>query len=224
MTYLQLVARLRSKAGITGSGPLTVLNQSEEMARLVDWIAEAYEDIQNKHEDWYFMRYDFTFNTSIAQSTYARSIITAPALENWKVDSLRIYTTATGVDDQQWLLYRDWDYFRDTRLFSSVAAQTGRPIDFTVKPDKTLQLWPIPNNVYTVTGEYYRTAHVMTLDADTPLFTQYQSAIMYNALMAYAAYVENPSLYAYAQKEYGRLIMKMELDRGPNIVLGGALA
>lgn len=223
MTFLQLAQRLRTEAGIAGTGPTTVINQSGELGRLVNYINDAYEEIQGLSESWYFMRNDFTFNTVSGTNTYARSTIASPALENWRTDSFRIYTTSIGVNDEQWLLYRDWDTFRDTRVFSSIQSQTGRPIDFSVKPDKTIILWPKPNAIYTVRGEYWRTAHVLVADADTPLFSQYQMLILFAALKKYAAYVNETALFAYAQNEYARHLNSLRLDRAATIQLAGPL-
>lgn len=220
MNFLQLCQRLRSKAGIAGTGPATVVNQAGELGRVVDWITEAYEDIQDKRADWDFLRLDFSFNTVAATSTYAKS--TVSNLANWKKDSVRIYQTT--VNDEQFLYFKEWDEFRDFRLFGPTASATGRPIEFSIKPDKSLVLWPIPDGIYTIRGEYYRTAHVMTANTDEPLFDRYQMAIVFNALMRYAEYVAEPGVYASAQKEYGRLINKLELDRTSEIGTGGPMA
>jgi hypothetical protein len=220
VNFLALCKRLRSEAGIAGTGPASVSGQTGELGRLVDWIADAYEDIQDKHADWSFLRNDFSFNCVSGTGVYPASTVTD--LANWKRDSLRVYLTTT--DDEQWLEYRSWENFRDIRLMGSSRTQTGRPIEFSIKPDKSLIVWPIPDDTYTINGEFYKVAQVMADDTDEPVFERHHMAIVWNALMRYAAYVENPPLYAHAQKEYGRLIGKLEQDRRPCITVGRALA
>ena len=220
MNFLQLCQRLRSEAGIAGVGPSTVINQSGELGRIVNHIQDAYEDIQNKHDDWSFLRNDFSFNCVIGTQNYAQS--TVANLSNWKKDSFRLYLTT--INDEQWIRYMEWDLFRDSRLYGPISTTTGRPIDFTVKPDKSLSVWPIPDNTYTIRGEYYRIPYVLSVDADVPIFDRYHMAIVFNALMRYAAFVSDPTLYAYAQKEYGRLIGKLERERAMSIGISGAMA
>jgi hypothetical protein len=195
------------------------------MLRLVDWIKDAYRDIQDRRDDWEFLRLDFTFNTIAGTSTYAKTSVSN--LANWKHDqrdSLRCYLAATGVNDEQWLTFEPWDKFRSTRLFGANRNNSGRPLYFSIKPDKSLVFWPNPDAVYTVAGEYFRTAAEFSADADEPLFDRHHLAIVYNALMRYAAYVAEPSLYARAESEYKRLIRKLDRDYVHNIALGGPLA
>lgn len=220
MNRLALCKRLRQEANIAGTGPVTTIGQTGELASLVDWIDAAYEEIQDKRQDWNFLRNDFNFNCTIGVSVYPSS--TVANMGNWKKDSLRIYLTT--VNDEQWLSYVPWDEFRDYRLKGSNRTATGRPIDFSIKPDKSLVFWPIPDSAYTIDGEFYRNAHVMISDTDSPLFDRFNLVIVWNALMKYAAFQAEPSLYAHAQKEYGLLIGKLEADRAPAIVAGQALA
>ena len=220
MTYLELCKKLRSEAGIAGTGPLSVTGQIGELGRIVSWIDNAYEEIQNLREDWFFLRNDFTFNCTATVSAYPTT--TVSNLANWKADSFRCYLTTAN--DEQWLRYIPWEQFRDLRLFGTNRTTTGKPIEFTIKPDKSLVLWPIPDATYTVNGEYYRTADVMSADADTPLFTRYPLIIVYNALMKYAAYVSDPALYAHGQSEYGKLLDKLTRNEKANITLGRPLA
>lgn len=52
MNYLQLVARLKRKCRVTGAAPASIENAtSEEVNRLMDWINEAWMDIQETRQD-----------------------------------------------------------------------------------------------------------------------------------------------------------------------------
>jgi hypothetical protein len=220
MTLLDLVQTLRQESGIAGNGPTTTINQSGELGRLVNWIKQAYLDIQDKNTSWNFMRKTFTFDCVIGTQNYDGSQI--PDLRNWKPYSNRIYL---NTPNNEWFLqFIPWEEFRDYRGFGASRAQTRRAIECTINPAKELVLWPIPDNTYTVTGEYFRTPHVMLLDADVPLFPQFHMCIVFNALMRYASYVADPSLYAYAQKEYLKTISMLENDQLEQIKFAGPLA
>ena len=46
MTYLELCQTLRREAGVSGVGPASVVDQSGEYLRLVEWIKAAWTEIQ----------------------------------------------------------------------------------------------------------------------------------------------------------------------------------
>ncbi len=230
MTYLELVQRLRMESGIAGTGPTTTVNQVGELGRLVTWIDAAYEDIQNKRNDWRFLRKSFYALLVPGINVYSRSanslILAGGDVKNFKRNSLRIYTDTVRFSDELWLPSRDWDLFRDNRLRGASSVQTGRPIEFSSDPAKDLYVWPIPDNAvqYYIRGEYYQIPDVFTDDNSEPIFDTNQMAIVYNALMRYASYVSEPALFSYAQQQYGRLIGKLEADWAEPISRGGALA
>jgi hypothetical protein len=220
MTKLELCQRLRVRAGISGSGPSTTLSQTGEYGLLVDLIDTAYEDIQNKYGTWDFLRHTFTFTCGIGVSEYIPSL--SANLADWKDNSFRCYLATTT--DEQELAQLDWETFRDIRLLGTSRNATGRPSEITIKPEKAVVVWPIPDAAYIITGEYYRKADTMTADADTPVFESYQMSIVYAALMQYAGDVGLPTLYATAQKEYKKLIRMMQREYLPRIKLGDPLA
>jgi hypothetical protein len=49
-------------------------------------------------------------------------------------------------------------------------------------------------------------------------------AIVWNAVMRYASYVESPTLFAKAQMEYNRIINKIDNDESAPICVGNTLA
>lgn len=224
MTFLELCKELRSEAGIAGSGPSSTTAQTGELLRVVNWIKKAYRDIQDSRVNWDFLRLDFTLSLSLGTATYAKSLVSN--LATWKhdrKDGIRIYKTSSGVNDETWLQFEPWDTFRAVRLFGANRSNTGRPTHFSIKPDKSIIFWPTPDAAYTAVGEYYRTAAEFSADSDEPLFDRHQMVIVYDALMRYAAYVGEPSLYARAQVEYNTLMRKLERDYTPAIGVGGPL-
>ena len=216
MTFLEICRRMASKAGIAGTTPLTTENQSGEALRVVNWCKDAYIDIQERRVDWSFMRQEFSFDCVPGVSAYPRS--TVPNLQNWLENDIRCHLGTT--DDEQWLCRMDWADFRTTRMMGPQRTVTGRPQDYTVRPDKSMVLWPLPDSPYTIGGEYYRTAAPFVLDTDIPVFDRFNMAVVYQALMYYGAYSSEPSVYADAQKEFERLIDKMEFEYTEHITLG----
>ncbi len=365
LNFLQLAQKLRQEAGISGSGPTTTVGQTGELGRVCDWILQSYNDIQERHDDWGFMRNTFSLPLTIGQSVYPYNInnsnpsnTTSYPLSNladvrdWKVDSFRCYLYGTlnfisnsgisagdtitgsisgatafvinsnypkiayivnhkivsgntitgaisgatgrvswvdnnfiyfqpltgtfvsenitngsggiaeivapviysqsngsslsivntngifqnetvtngtgqsavvsgpvlnGFNDEQWIVYIEWDLFRDTRLRNANRFAVGRPIEFSIDPQKNLVVWPIPSDVYTVDGEYFKLPQTLINDTDYPVFPDNHMVIVYNALIRYAGWVEGSSRYSTAKAEYNRLIRKLEKSRMPQI-------
>lgn len=222
MNFLQLCQRLRSEAGITGTGPSTVIDQTGDLYRVVSWVSSAYEDIQNARPDWQFAQIGFSFPTIIGTSLYTLATVSLTDLLAWKKDDFRIYLTEA---DESFLEYVSWDTFRATYQVGSSRSLTGRPTIITVKPDDSLVLWPTPAAVYTVDGQYFRKARTMTANTDEPVFkSNFHMAIVWRALMFYGADLGAPEAYAHGEREYKKILRLMEFSRLPSVVYGAPLA
>lgn len=222
MNFLQICQRTRQECSISGSGPVTVVNQTGEMKKIVDWVLTAYEDIQGMYSTWNFLRFDFSFPTIASSSTYLPSAVNLTELAKWKEDSLRIYLTATGVSDEQRLWPQDWTSFKDFRLIGVIP--TGKPSEFSIRPDKSIVLYQTPNDIYTVVGEYFKRPQTMSANADEPLIpSQFHMAVVWKAAMYYAADQGASELYATAEREFKRVMRRLKRDQLPFISIAGAL-
>ena len=95
MNFLQLVQRLRSETKATGTTVTSVLNQSGEYARLVNWINDAWLDIQSAHTDWGWMRTSVTFPTVTGRPVNTLAQIGITNFGQWERDSFRNYANPT---------------------------------------------------------------------------------------------------------------------------------
>lgn len=216
MNKLQLCQRLQKEAGVGGAAISTTVDQTSILGRLVTWIEGAYEDIQSRSPYWEFLRNDFSFNTIIGTANYVKTAIGLEELGSWKDDSFRVYLDT--VNDEHWLNCIGWDSLRDYRLIGASTSTTGKPIEFAVKPDKSIQVWPVPDDEYTISGEYYKRAQTMAENTGEPLFpSRFHMVIVWRALMMFAADQEATVLYAHAQKEYKRTLFALENDQLPGV-------
>lgn len=228
MTFLEICQRVRREARISGSGPVSVLSQTGEMAMIVEWVQSAYQDIQNLSPFWEFLRNDFSFNTIASTSTYTPTAAGLSELQNWRVtdyDAIRCYLAATGISDQQYLTQLTWDEMRGVRLLGSSSTQSGRPTEYAIRPNKSIVLWPIPDDVYTVTGEYYKRAQTMSANTEEPIFpSAYHMALVWLAMRYSGAYQAAPEKYMQGDNEYKRLLSSLKRDQLPKMSLGNPLA
>lgn len=224
MNFLQLCQRLRAEAGIAGSGPATTISQIGELGRIVEWVLSADEDIQNTYANWKFLQTSFTFPTIDTTQSYAPGDVSLSDLAIWKYDRADDLTIYSSITDEQHLIYIPWDDFQGAYMFGATRTQTGRPTIVTIKPDNSMYLWTIPDDVYTVTGEYFKKAQAMTVDASEPIIpSQFHMIIVWRGLMMYGAFSGAPDLYAHGQAEYRNLLRKLEKSQLPEIGFGDPL-
>lgn len=221
MTFKTLCQRLRQEAGIAGVGPPTVIDQTGEAGRIVDWVSSVYQCIQNLHSTWLFLQKDFSFSTVASTQNYTKTELALTDLSTWGVNDVRAYLTEA---DEQYLTYFPWSEFKALYMFGSLRSQEGKPTIFTVKPDNSISFYPIPDEVYTVNGEYSQIAHTMVVDDDEPIIPDdYQMAIIWKGLMLYGAYTGATDSYAHGQNESRSIMRKLEANQLPKIAWGKPL-
>lgn len=227
MNYLQLCQRLRSEAGVSGSGPSGVTGQTGFHLKLVEWVASAYQDIQNQHDNWLFLQEDFSFSTTIGTRAYTPLDAGISDLERWKRNEygdMRCYSSV-GVQDEQSLDYIPWENYKPIYLFGTNRTASGRPTYFSVKPNKTLDLHHVPDQIYTINGEYFQTPDIMSGNLDEPVFpSNFHMIIVWRALMMYGAYDAADEKYVQGKNEYRKLLKKIEADQLPEYSFGAPLA
>lgn len=224
MTFLELCQRLRIESGLSGSGPATVVGQTGESLRIVNWILAADQDVQDQHATWRFMRENFSFSCigSPATQEYTPAAAGYTDLANWIYNDIRLYDNAA---DESELQYVPWDEFRMGYMYGSSRTQEGRPSIVSVKPNNSLMLWQLPNDTFTVDGEYYKKAVVMTGNTDEPQYpTRFHLIAVWRALMFYGAWAGADEKYAHGSNEYSKLMRKLELDQLERMGWGDPLA
>lgn len=228
MNYLQLSNAALEKCGISGNPLTTVAGQSKERLRLINWINDAWMDIQGAYENWMFMRASFTFPTVNGQQSYTPAQANTTNFANWKIlpeNTFRIYQTSLGFSNEIWMPRWDYAYFRDLYLFGAMRTNTSRPVVYTIDDFKNIILGPIPNAAgYTVVGDYYKVPTELALDADIPSMpVEYHRAIVFRTMMFYGAYESAPDVYNEGKEEFKKIMMRLELNQLPQIDLGGPL-
>lgn len=229
MNFLQLAQQVRSKCGISGSGPATVAPQPGEMGRVVDWTNEAWIDIQNRHKDWNWMRNEFTLQTIAGERAYPAAAAGVTDLAYWHGDTLRVYRTADGRSGESFLPEVDYAGFRNMFMFGSSADLVQMPTVFATRPrDKALLLGAKPDGVYTVTGEYQQAARPMVdalaLPGDGRFPAEFHMLIVWLAVQKYSTYEGAGVLYQMADREASRLWGRLTKDQLPDLELGEPLA
>lgn len=230
MNYLQLCQRMVQKCGIAGSGPSSVLNQTGELARVVNWINEAWLSIQEERADWQWMRKSVSFTTVYQQRYYTPAQCGISDFARWAMDtkenSFRCYLTSVGTASEIFLSYLEFETFRDTYVYGAMRTTYSRPVVITVAPDKSIGLGLAPDNTgYTITGDYFSTPTQMTANTDTPeMPDRFHMLIVYRAMMYYADYEQDAFLRQTAEAEYNRMLRRLTTEQLPEFLVGASLA
>ncbi|OIR02622.1 hypothetical protein GALL_153360 [mine drainage metagenome] len=237
-TYLQLCSKTRQNMRVSGATISTVAAQTGELKRVIDWVADAWSDIQLRYIDWRWMRSRFTVNTVASTDTYAYGSVTDSRLNalidrfsRWIIlddrgfSNITMFLTSSGVAGERYLIYLPWSDFRYIYKRGMQSTITGVPAHFTIDPDNNLVLGPNPNDIYTVRGEYQMSPQVLSLDADVPeMPAQFHDLIMYRTMEKISTDLVAPEKLERAVKEGNRIMRALEQNQRPIIGIGGPLA
>lgn len=201
MTYLDLVQRLARSIGITE--PSTVSGQSDMAGRLVTWVADADELIQEEYSDWDFLQDEATITTVASTREYSLADIgvgvgDSDILASWDREtfirdpSLSSHQKLTQIDYKEWLLGKKLG-----------AVPTGTPSHFVIKKDGSVVLYPTPDAVHTVTADYYKRPSRLSDDGDISVIPAHlHKVIVYRAKMFFAEYEQDTMLYQSASADF----------------------
>lgn len=217
-TYLQLCQRLRQEVEASGTGPTTVLNQTGEYKRLVDWIAEADEEIQREYDEWKFMVNTYQINTVVGLASYYPSDCVTPItdLRKWKERRPKCYLLSAGVTDEQEMTYIDYeDWYRK---YGTGPQSNSRPIHWTYGNYGELLIGPQPGDVYRISGEYQRVITTLATDDQTPIYpAEFHMLPVYLAMMRYGRYTAAPEVYSDGERLYNKMKSQMIRTQMPRL-------
>lgn len=237
-TYLQLCNSLARESGLSGAAASisAVTGQSGQANRVVNWISRSYKDIQNRSRNWRWLRSTFTVNATAADGSYAATDCTDSRLSAtisrfrcwWPFDenggpNFKCYLASGGVGGEGWMIYLPWSNFR--AIYRIGTQNQGQPINFTISPQNNIELGPVPDATYTITGEYQMSAQVLAASSDTPeMPTDFHDLIYWYGLEKYGRFSAAPEALAQAARESSRLMRQLEADQLPGVGLAGPLA
>lgn len=228
-TFLELCQRVASDSGtVNGAQPTTVVGQTLRLGKIVRWTNDAWRSIQNASGSWRWMRGDFAGQTVASTRAYSGADFSLTRFGEWicrgdDEERYSIFLTATGVSDEQPLRFIDYDRFYAAFMRGTQTAD--RPVYFTITPENTLALHPIPDAIYTVRGPYRKTTQEMTADDNVPeMPVRFHHLIADGALEALGTHDEAAFQLPLWRLRQLRGFSDLERDQLPRIGFGPALA
>lgn len=191
--YLALVQQLQREVGVAGATITTVSNQTGIYNKLVNWIKDADEYIQSLHIDWQFLWREYSISTSIGNAEPA-----SPSdLNFWDRDKFFLdYTTS----NHKHLVFIPYDFWRKGRGRGEL--NDRRPDSITIKPNDQIVLIDPPDDVYSLTGEYWATPTLLVNNTDVSIIpVAFHRIILAQAKLWYSEEQEMPEVYQIASRE-----------------------
>lgn len=238
MTFLELCQDFVSEFGIgNGTGPNSVLNQQGEYLNVVRWIRESNRWIDNLWKDWKYLWFEYSgvLGTNAEQhlNRFAPAPNAPPGLLVRRWDKTSMWLDKQSAKAQP-LAYVEWVKFRALYDVGRDITQTGKPNTFTILPDNRIQVFPIPNTTYTMSGEGWRRPPLLKADNDVPLMPEeYHRVIVARAGVMYGNKEDAPEVISGMEAEYIDGLDKLQSDQleafdaerqaGQDLVLEGAI-
>lgn len=227
MTLLEIVQELHREAKQPGSAPSAVTGQSGRVADLVAWAIEAWNDIQREKDGkWKWMRKAFTLDTVADDPSYefgdctdVEDAVAITRFRTWDLDERvppLIYLSSDGQSTERELGIWDWPMFR--YQYVRATHTSGYPGAVSEDHADNLYLGPTPDDVYRVSGHYWRSNQEIAADADVPeMPADYHMLIVWRAITKYAYNIVGAEVLARARSEgeplYEALLLNQGYDR-----------
>ena len=241
MNYLQLVQDVVLQNGTISVTewpvPISLAGNTNQRIRLIArYVNEAWQDIQNAHRLWLWMQGRFTVQTVVGRTAYAGTECTdrdsgglITRFSSWGFkrtnqsdQSLSIYLTANGANEEGSMRWLDWDDFSQTQLRG--VQTNNKPNYYSVNPATgRLTISPPPDNVYTLNGPYRKSNQHLQFDGDTPeLPVDFHTVIKDTALIYLEGYDEGPRTGSIQMRKLPNFSM-LEHSQLPAVTLEGTL-
>lgn len=221
MNFLEIAKRVSKECGISGGGPSSVSAQTGINANVVNWVRDAFNEIQGSNEQWDF---DWAMTTQMLVAGKERY----DPINDWGLEhksfvegGTYVYRTVDGPHAKHWPIFIGWQDFRELRL----PDVRGIPVYASVAPDGSLHLYPIPDAGIVAVIEYFREPQVLNENLDIPRMPErYHMAIVWRAVMFFCASEENPTLFQSANANFRAIMRRMSVLELPDIAQAEPLA
>jgi hypothetical protein len=214
VNYLQIVQRLHRESGRSTAAPTTVVGANERHARLFDWAADSWRDLQGER-DWRWMRASLDVALTIDQKVYTGAGLGATRFGRWRQQD-REYSPGIYIDGSintlQELEFLQLDEFNRQWVYRNDYA--SQPLNWTVDNDNQLLIGPKPALAYKLRVDYWKSASELAADADTPdMPERFHMLLVWRALQEVAKFDAAPEVLARAEKNYSDLKGRMLFDQ-----------
>jgi len=209
MNFLELCQKVSTEAGITTTGPTSVVAQTGILSKVVSWVRQADIDIQLERSDWFFLWKTTQANLVANKSEYMPVDLAAGDIN--VVHLALIDSKAAQV--LQWT-----DYVELYRKTGKQADVADRPSAVARSPNGKFYFYPVPLLPCKIQIDYSTVPVHLTSNMDVPKVPErFHYAIVQKALMYYAEHEEDINRYNQARLNYLDWLNVMGRDTKPRL-------
>lgn len=210
----------------------TVVDQTGRNASLVQWVVQAYEEIQRSQENWRWLRTEFEGQLIADKRNYSAGDLSINdrfshwiIVDDYMQPVLTSYKTSDGRAYEQHLRFVEYPMFRSMYDIAAQATQTGRPSVYSINGQNELVFYPTPDAGYTVRGLYYKAPQILAQNTDVPeMPQQFHRLIQWEALKLLGTFDEAFTQYPLWERSAVSLMGDLMQHQLPQIRMPGPLA
>ena len=214
---------------MSGTGPASVLGQVGENLRVVNWVRDAWLEIQRKHAasdairpHWKFLWGHKEIETTTVVDGESASISLGSNVQSILPGTILVRKATEGDSAYETLPF--FDYRSNAGLFRhGLRTDMGPPEMCTRNPLGALLIVPEPDQKYHFHMEIYQSPQTLVENLDVPLVAgeDQQMVIIYRALIAYAREEDAPEILAVAPSQYeeGMRALEWEFLDSPELIV-----
>jgi hypothetical protein len=195
MTWLELSKALRREAGVQGDGPTAVTSQTGIYANIVEWVNQAWVEVQGMHHNWRFMYGTDSFTTVTQTAEYNE----LPA-DFYSIQPSSVFATAGTARSP--VRFLEWSQFR-SRYLLSILKDDRIPSVMTIRPDKIIAFSEYTLPDYDIAFEYAKSPTPFTLSSSATTWPeQFDMLIVFKALIDYGMFYNAPESVEHGKMRY----------------------
>jgi predicted small integral membrane protein len=174
---------------------------SGHQLRFVNWVRNAWSDIQRSHEEWVFLKSYADCTLTAAQETFQVAAL--------GVTDLKVPLNVFILIDDRWSEIESVISLSSANSLSLANKQAGRPC-IAYFSNGVLSFDTIPDSAYSLRIHYRAVPQELNANTDIPLCeSMYHMTIVWGAVKRYAQSDEDQSLFNAANAEYRRCMLEM---------------
>ena len=226
-TFLTICNDVARESGTFSNRPAlsTTVDQTGRKYDVVEWVKQAYEDLQRSQRTWRWLITDFSASLAADTREYtAADFALADRFSHWvtrdegKNLTFSFYLTATGRAGEQILPFVDYDVFRTRYNMGPEATQTGQPSCYSIDNQNRIVIYPIPDDAYTLRGQYYKSPQVLAGNTTEPeMPEQFHRLIQWDALRLLGTFDEAFNQIQLWERKSMTLMSHLISDQAPAI-------
>ena len=213
MNYLELCQAVAREMGV--NEPASTTGQTGDALRIVNWVKNAWLEVQASSAEWNFLWKRVSFETTTGTKQYTPS---TNDVNVWDTHYFTLYKTADGESTETALkVMPHYDFKRE----DVGTHENSRPTHVVLVPNGDILLYPTPDDAYTVQLAYWKHPVSLSANTDTPAIAEFLHGIIVDkAIEYYGVFEEAPNVYQGAALRYQQKLNRLLRSDSPMMAQG----